>query len=97
MAPAYTPPIHPTCFIPVTHTRPDTYVPLRSRFSHSYDYMPLPGGIELAGQMRASGLNRSTPIAIITEEEDRTALTDASRPEQTSFYTSPSTAIACFV
>jgi CheY-like chemotaxis protein len=40
-------------------------------------HMPRPGGIELAGQMRASGMNRSTPIVIITGEDDRTALTDA--------------------
>ncbi len=40
-------------------------------------HMPHPGGIELAGQMRASGMNRSTPIVIITGEDDRTALTDA--------------------
>ncbi len=40
-------------------------------------HMPRPGGIELAGQMRASGMNRSTPIVIITGEDDRTALTEA--------------------
>lgn len=40
-------------------------------------HMPHPGGIELAGQIRASGMNRSTPIVIITGEDDRTALTDA--------------------
>jgi CheY-like chemotaxis protein len=40
-------------------------------------HMPRPGGIELAGQIRASGMNRSTPIVIITGEDDRTALTDA--------------------
>jgi len=40
-------------------------------------HMPRPGGIELAGQMRASGMNRSTPIVIITGEDDRAALTDA--------------------
>jgi CheY-like chemotaxis protein len=39
--------------------------------------MPRPGGIELAGQMRASGMNRSTPIVIITGEDDRSALTEA--------------------
>jgi CheY-like chemotaxis protein len=40
-------------------------------------HMPRPGGIELAGQMRASRMNRSTPIVMITGEDDRTALTDA--------------------
>jgi len=40
-------------------------------------HMPRPGGIELAGQIRASGLNRSTPIVIITGEDDRFALADA--------------------
>ncbi|MGB8543672.1 MAG: response regulator [Candidatus Acidiferrales bacterium] len=40
-------------------------------------HMPRPGGIELAGQMRASGMNRSTPIVVITGEDDRSALTDA--------------------
>jgi CheY-like chemotaxis protein len=40
-------------------------------------HMPRPGGIELAGQMHASGMNRSTPIVIITGEDDRSALTDA--------------------
>ena len=33
-------------------------------------HMPRPGGIELAGQMRASGMNRSTPIVVITGEAD---------------------------
>jgi len=40
-------------------------------------HMPRPGGIELAGQIRASGMNRSTPIVVITGEDDRSALTDA--------------------
>ena len=30
-------------------------------------HMPGPGGIELAGQMRASGMNRSTPIVIYSQ------------------------------
>jgi CheY-like chemotaxis protein len=40
-------------------------------------HMPRPGGIELAGQMRASGMNRSTPIVVITGEDDRSALSEA--------------------
>jgi DNA-binding response OmpR family regulator len=37
--------------------------------------MPPPDGMELARQMRASGLNQKTPIVMITGEEDRTVLT----------------------
>jgi len=37
--------------------------------------MPSPDGVELAKQMRASGLNRATPIVMITGEEDRAVLT----------------------
>ncbi len=39
--------------------------------------MPPPDGIELARQMRTSGLNRATPIVIITGEEDRGVMTRA--------------------
>jgi two-component system, chemotaxis family, chemotaxis protein CheY len=39
--------------------------------------MPPPDGIELARQIRASGLNQTTPIIMITGEEDRTVLTRA--------------------
>ncbi len=39
--------------------------------------MPPPDGIELARQMRASGLNRTTPIVMITGEEDRGVMTRA--------------------
>jgi DNA-binding response OmpR family regulator len=37
--------------------------------------MPAPDGIELARQVRASGLNRTTPIVMITGESDRHVLT----------------------
>ena len=37
-------------------------------------HMPSPNGIELTQQIRASGLNRTTPIAIITGEGDNTVL-----------------------
>src|SRR3984893_14248210 len=36
--------------------------------------MPPPDGIELTRQARASGLNRTTPIVVITGEEDNTVL-----------------------
>ena len=36
--------------------------------------MPPPDGIELTRQVRASGLNRTTPIVVITGEEDNTVL-----------------------
>jgi CheY-like chemotaxis protein len=36
--------------------------------------MPAPDGIELTRQIRASGLNRRTPIVIITGEEDNAVL-----------------------
>jgi DNA-binding response OmpR family regulator len=36
--------------------------------------MPPPDGLELTRMVRASSLNRTTPIAIITGEEDRTVL-----------------------
>jgi CheY-like chemotaxis protein len=36
--------------------------------------MPPPDGIELTRQVRASGLNRTTPIVVITGEEDNTIL-----------------------
>lgn len=36
--------------------------------------MPAPDGIELTRQIRATGLNRRTPIVIITGEEDNTVL-----------------------
>jgi DNA-binding response OmpR family regulator len=39
--------------------------------------MPPPDGIELAQQMRASGLNRTTPIVIITGEGERDLMTRA--------------------
>jgi CheY-like chemotaxis protein len=39
--------------------------------------MPAPDGIELTRQIRSSGLNRTTPIAIITGEEDRSVLARA--------------------
>jgi len=39
--------------------------------------MPPPDGIELARQMRASRLNRTTPIVIITGEKDRGLMTRA--------------------
>jgi CheY-like chemotaxis protein len=39
--------------------------------------MPRPDGIELAGQMRASGMNRNTPIVVITGEDDRSSLANA--------------------
>jgi CheY-like chemotaxis protein len=39
--------------------------------------MPPPDGLELARQIRASGLNQHTPIAMITGDEDRAALTRA--------------------
>jgi len=39
--------------------------------------MPAPDGIELARQIRASGRNQTTPIVMITGEEDRTVLTRA--------------------
>jgi len=37
-------------------------------------HMPCPNGIELTKQIRASGLNRTTPIAIITAEGDNAVL-----------------------
>ena len=36
--------------------------------------MPPPDGIELTRQIRASGLNRRTPIVVITGEEDNAVL-----------------------
>ena len=39
--------------------------------------MPPPDGIELTRRIRASGLNRTTPIALITGEEDNTVLARA--------------------
>jgi CheY-like chemotaxis protein len=36
--------------------------------------MPPPDGIELTRQVRTSGLNRTTPIVVITGEEDNTVL-----------------------
>jgi CheY-like chemotaxis protein len=36
--------------------------------------MPSPDGIELTRQLRAAGLNRTTPVVIITGEEDRGVL-----------------------
>jgi CheY-like chemotaxis protein len=39
--------------------------------------MPPPDGIELTRRIRASGLNRTTPIVIITGEEDNTLLARA--------------------
>jgi CheY-like chemotaxis protein len=36
--------------------------------------MPPPDGIELSRQIRASGLNRTTPIVVITGEEDNAVL-----------------------
>jgi len=37
--------------------------------------MPAPDGIALARQVRASALNRTTPIAMITGESDRQLIT----------------------
>jgi len=39
--------------------------------------MPSPDGLELTRQVRASGLNQTTPIVIITGEDDRTILARA--------------------
>jgi CheY-like chemotaxis protein len=39
--------------------------------------MPAPDGIELTRQIRSSGMNRTTPIAIITGEEERSVLARA--------------------
>jgi CheY-like chemotaxis protein len=39
--------------------------------------MPSPDGLELARWIRASGLNRTTPIVMITGEDDRTILSRA--------------------
>jgi len=39
--------------------------------------MPPPDGIELARQMRGSGLNQTTPIVVISGEEDRDLMTRA--------------------
>ena len=39
--------------------------------------MPAPDGIDLTRQIRASGLNKTTPIAIITGEDDRSVLARA--------------------
>jgi CheY-like chemotaxis protein len=39
--------------------------------------MPSPDGLELARWVRASGLNRTTPIVMITGEDDRTILSRA--------------------
>jgi CheY-like chemotaxis protein len=39
--------------------------------------MPFPDGIELTRRVRASGLNRTTPIVVITGEEDRSILARA--------------------
>ena len=39
--------------------------------------MPSPDGIELASQMRSSGLNKTTPIVMITGEEDHTVMRSA--------------------
>jgi PleD family two-component response regulator len=41
------------------------------------EHMPELGGVELARLIRATGINRSTPIVMITGEEDRTLLTRA--------------------
>ncbi len=37
-------------------------------------HMPHPDGIEITRQLRAAGLNRSTPVVIITGEEDNAVL-----------------------
>jgi CheY-like chemotaxis protein len=39
--------------------------------------MPSPDGLELARWVRASGLNRTTPIVMITGEDDRTIMSRA--------------------
>ena len=39
--------------------------------------MPSPDGLELTRRIRASGLNRTTPIVMITGEDDRTILSRA--------------------
>jgi uncharacterized protein (TIGR02266 family) len=41
------------------------------------EHMPELGGIQLARLIRATGINRSTPIVMITGEEDRTLLARA--------------------
>ena len=40
-------------------------------------HMPQPDGIELTKTMRTAGLNRTTPVVVITGEEDRDVLARA--------------------
>lgn len=51
--------------------------------------MPPPDGIELARQMRTSGLNRGTPIVMITGDEDRDVMTRAFQAGATFFLFKP--------
>ncbi len=50
-------------------------------------HMPSPNGIALTQQIRASGLNRTTPIAIITAEGDTVLCSgEHSKPAPVSSY-----------
>lgn len=51
--------------------------------------MPPPDGIELARQMRTSGINQATPIVMITGDEDRNAMTRAFQAGATFFLSKP--------
>ncbi|MFZ0639662.1 MAG: response regulator [Candidatus Acidiferrales bacterium] len=52
-------------------------------------HMPSPNGIELTQQIRASGLNRMTPIAIITAEGDNAVLGQAFKAGASFFLFKP--------
>lgn len=52
-------------------------------------HMPSPNGIELTQQIRASGLNRTTPIAIITGEGENTVLGQAFKAGASFFLFKP--------
>jgi PleD family two-component response regulator len=51
--------------------------------------MPPPDGIELARQIRTSGLNRMTPMVVITGEDDRSILARAFEAGATFFLFKP--------
>ena len=51
--------------------------------------MPPPDGIELSRQIRASGLNRTTPIVVVTGEEDNAVLKRAFEAGATFFLFKP--------
>jgi CheY-like chemotaxis protein len=57
--------------------------------------MPPPDGIELSRQIRASGLNRTTPIVVITGEEDNAVLKRAFEAGASFLLFKPIDRLAC--